>query len=162
MQDLSGVAEFARLAAFFHLLSVLATAKPRDLRPLSQRPFFISGTAEQQDAVSYIIAHYREPVRLPSLLRLTGMSRATFARQFKPHAAKPFPTFLNQVRLQAGCRALRDTADPVGAVAFNHGFNQLSFFNRLFRREFGRSPSAYRAAGLSTADVRSYSPQTMR
>jgi transcriptional regulator GlxA family with amidase domain len=32
----------------------------------------------------------------------------------------------------------------VGTIAFSHGFNQLSFFNRLFRREFHLNPSAYR------------------
>ena len=58
--------------------------------------------------------------------------------------------------------ALRDTSEAVGANALNHGFNHLSFFNRLLRREFARNPSAYSAAGLSTAGVRSYSNQTKR
>lgn len=150
MRELPLLAGFARLAGFLHLLSVLADARPGDLRPLSSRPFSISGTFEQQDAirraVSYIIAHYRKPVRLPELLRLTAMSRATFARQFRRHAGKSFSTFLYEFRLQAVCRALRGTTEAIGGIAFNHGFNQLSFFNRLFRREFGLSPSAYRAA----------------
>ena len=166
IQKLPLLAGFARLTAFLHLLSVLVAARPRDLRPLSPRPFSISGTAEQQDtvrrAVSYIIAHYREPVRLPELLRLTAMSRATFARQFRRHAGKSFSTFLNQVRLQAVCRALRDKTEAVGSIAFSHGFNHLSFFNRLFRREFGLSPSAYRAAKVSTAGFPAHSPQTKR
>src|SRR4051812_36412294 len=149
MHELSQREGMPRLTAFLDLLSSLATANPRDLRPLSARPFSLSGPAGQQDAMrralSYIIAHYREAVRLPDLLRLTGMSRATFARQFQRHAGKSFSTFLNQVRLQAVCRALRDSEEPVGAIALNHGFNQLSFFNRLFRREFGMSPTRYRA-----------------
>ena len=55
-----------------------------------------------------------------------------------------FSTFLHLVRLPAVCRALLDTAEPISVIAFSHGFTQLSFFNRLFHREFGSSPSAYR------------------
>jgi AraC-like DNA-binding protein len=145
LQHLSGL---PRLVLFLKLLAALAVAPDGEMRPLAARPFALDGTAEQQDAiqraVSYILAHYREPVRLEALHSLTGMSRATFARQFSRHAGKPFSTFLNQVRLQAVCRALRETAEPISAIAFSHGFNQLSFFNRLFRREFGCNPGAFR------------------
>ncbi len=148
MGELPSLAGLPRLAAFLRLLAILTAAPKRDVRPLAALPFSMDGTDEQQEAVrravSYILAHYREPIRLEALLRLSGMSRATFARQFQRHAGKPFSTFLNQVRLQAVCRALLDTAEPIGTIAFTHGFNQLSFFNRLFQREFGTSPSVYR------------------
>lgn len=137
-----------RFAAFVRLLGTLADAPERDRPPLAERAFSLAGTVEQQEAirraVSYILAHFREAVRLEDLQALTGMSRATFARQFQRHAGKPFSTFLNQVRLQAVCRALRDTQEPIGAIALGSGFNQLSFFNRLFRRECGIHPGGYR------------------
>lgn len=137
-----------RLTHLFSIISALVGAPEKDIRPLSARSFSLSGTDEHQEAVrravSYIIAHFREPIRLPELLELTGMSRATFSRQFQLHAGRSFSTFLNQVRLQAVCRALRDTSDPITSLALENGFNQLSFFNRLFRREFGINPSTYR------------------
>lgn len=151
MAELQHLTGMPRLVAFLKLMSLLASAPPRELRALAARPFALDGTAEQQDAiqrsVSYILAHYREPMRLEALHTLTGMSRATFARQFARHAGKPFSTFLNQVRLQSVCRALRESAEPISAIAFSHGFSQLSFFNRLFRREFGISPGEFRANG---------------
>jgi len=137
-----------RLASFFGLLSLICSAPSRDISPLASSPFSLDGTAEQQEAirraVSYILAHYRDPVRLEELLRLTGMSRATFARQFHRHAGKSFSVFLNQVRLQAVCRSLIESAEPISSIALDHGFNQLSFFNRLFRRELGTNPGDYR------------------
>ncbi|MBX7121438.1 MAG: AraC family transcriptional regulator [Opitutaceae bacterium] len=148
IEELPSLSGLARLALFFQILDGLAEAPPQDIRPLSLRPFSLDGTEEHQEAVrqavSYILAHYRETVSLQDLLRLTSMSRATFARQFRHHAGKSFSTFLNQVRLQAVCRALRDTTNQIGNIALDHGFNQLSFFNRLFRREFGVSPSEFR------------------
>jgi AraC-like DNA-binding protein len=143
--ELGGLEQFA---AFIRLLGTLSDAPERELHPLSERAFALAGTVEHQDAirraVSYILAHYRDAVRLEDLHALTGMSRATFARQFQRHAGKPFSTFLNQVRLQAVCRALRDTMEPISAIALGNGFNQLSFFNRLFRREFRIHPGGYR------------------
>jgi len=41
---------------------------------------------------------------------------------------------------------LRRTRDPVAAIAFDAGFNDLSTFNHRFRRLFGAAPTAYRAA----------------
>ncbi len=150
MENLVHADGLERLGMFLQIFGELANAPRRDVKLLSDQPFSLSGTAETQEiirrAVSYILAHYREQVRLHDLLKLTGMSRATFARQFLLHAGKPFSTFRNQVRLQAVCHALCDTSEPVGTIAFEHGFNQLSFFNRLFHREFGINPSAYRRA----------------
>lgn len=138
----------ARLGIFLEILGMLVDCSHKERRLLSDRPFSISSTAQTQEiiqrAVSYILAHHREPMALQHLLDLTGMSRATFARQFLLHAGKPFSTFRNQVRLQAVCHALRDTSEPVSAIALDHGFNQLSFFNRLFHREFGMNPTTYR------------------
>lgn len=148
LETLSQTNGLERLAAFLQLLSGLAEAPEEDLHYLSDNPFSLIGSVEQQEAIrrsmSYILARYRERIRLPELLELSGMSRATFARQFQRHAGKSFTTFLNQVRLQAVCRNLRETSDAVSSIAFDHGFNQLSFFNRLFQREFQMSPTAYR------------------
>ncbi len=145
MPSQSGV---ARLSDFLQILATVINAPKGDVQALSSRPFSMIDSPETQEiisrAVSYILAHYREEVHLNELLKLTGMSRATFARQFLLHSGKSFSTFRNQVRLQAVCHALRETSEPVGTIALNHGFNQLSFFNRLFRREFGMNPSEYR------------------
>lgn len=148
METIVNTNGLSRLGLFLEILGILETCSDKDLLLLSNQPFSISSTAETQEiiqrAVSYILAHHHEPMSLQDLLKLTGMSRATFARQFLLHAGKPFSTFRNQVRLQAVCHALQETNEPVSNIALNHGFNQLSFFNRLFHREFGMNPSTYR------------------
>lgn len=151
MRLIEGATGLARLAHFLEVLAGLVAGPPREVRPLAPRPFSLTGSAEHQEAmrraVSYILAHYRESLHLGELLNLVSMSRATFARQFHRHAGKSFSRFVNQVRLQAVCRALRDRSDSIGTIALDHGFNNLSFFNRLFRREFGVNPTAYRDGG---------------
>ncbi|MCF3650615.1 helix-turn-helix domain-containing protein [Synoicihabitans lomoniglobus] len=148
MEEIVRAEGLTRLGIFLKILGMLVECSNKDRQLLSDQPFSISSNAQTQEiiqrAVSYILAHHREPMALNDLLELTGMSRATFARQFLLHAGKPFSTFRNQVRLQAVCHALKETNEPVSNIALDHGFNQLSFFNRLFNREFGMNPSTYR------------------
>lgn len=137
-----------RLSHLLQIISYLVNAPNHEMRALSSRSFSLSGTDEHQQAirraVSYINTYFREPIRLEVLLEITAMSRATFARQFQMHAGRSFSVFLNQIRLQAVCRALRDTGKPITSIALENGFNQLSLFNRLFLREFKINPTAYR------------------
>jgi len=52
--------------------------------------------------------------------------------------------FLNRLRLQAACRDLTESDTSVLEIAMTSGFTQVSFFNRLFRRHLGCSPSQFR------------------
>ena len=148
MEGLIPLSGLTRLAAFLSILGEITEAPALDVCPISSKPFSLSGSAAHHEAmrkaVSYILANHHEPISLNDLLQLTNMSRATFARQFQIHAGKSFSSFLNEIRLRQVCKDLEDTAHSVSEIAFRHGFNQLSFFNRLFRRELKLTPSEYR------------------
>ncbi|OAI56629.1 hypothetical protein AYO49_03900 [Verrucomicrobiaceae bacterium SCGC AG-212-N21] len=137
-----------RLAMLFELLDKLATAPRRECQKLSQRPFDLSGAHAHQPAIErvirYILQHFREPIALAEVLRLAGMSKATFARQFRRHAGRPFSAFVNQVRLDHACRELVGSGMSVSEAAFASGFNSLSYFNRAFRSAHRCSPKEYR------------------
>ena len=150
MEKMAGLGGLERLAGFLKLLHGLATASKTDVNLLSERPFDMTGSDQHEEAIrraiSYIRANYREPISLTELQALTGMGRAGFTRQFNRYAGKSFSVFLNQVRLEAVCNELRTTAKAISNIAWDHGFTQLSFFNRLFLRELKTTPSAYREA----------------
>lgn len=138
----------ARLALLFELLDKLATAPKRECVKLSRRPFDLSGSTTHQPAIERVIRHilqrFREPIPLSEVLRLAGMSKATFARQFRSHAGRPFSAFVNQVRLDHACRELVGSSMSVSEAAFASGFNSLSYFNRAFRQAHRCSPKEYR------------------
>jgi AraC-like DNA-binding protein len=155
IEELSDMTGLQRLGGLFQLLHGVLHAEPRDVRLVTARPFDLTGINEQEEAIrralSYIHANYREQINLPDLLDLTGMSRTTFTRLFLRYAGACFSTRLNEVRLQAVCRELRNSTKAVSSIALDHGFTQLSFFNRLFRRELGICPSVYREQHLIAA-----------
>ena len=136
-----------RLSALMELFSMVAAAKESEVEVLSSRSFGPGASRYQPaiaKAVRYLVANFREEVRLEDLLKLTGMSRPTFARQFKAHSGRSFSEFMNGIRLQAACRELAETDRSVLEISLDCGFNQISFFNRVFRREKGCSPREYR------------------
>lgn len=137
-----------RLALLLGLLHRIAEAAEGECQPLSARAFALpAGEGHQRAiamAVRHLVANHRETVRLGELLSLTGLSRSGFARQFKQHSGRSFSEFLNGLRLEAACRDLLESTRAVVDIAFASGFTQVSFFNRLFRRTYGCSPSAFR------------------
>jgi AraC-like DNA-binding protein len=100
-----------------------------------------------QSAIRFLLAHYRNEIRLQQLLDVTGMSKPTFCRQFKKHSGKTLNEFLQQIRLDAVCHELATTDQPIIDLALGCGFSQVSFFNRVFRRAFRCSPSVFRRRG---------------
>ena len=137
-----------RLGRLLGLLALLVNAPESDQRYLSARSFALTGAAVHKDAmgevVRYLLANFRDELRLADLLRLTRMSKPTFARQFKKHSGKTYSDFVTHIRLQAACRELVETDRSVLEIALSCGFSHISFFNRAFRRILRRNPTEYR------------------
>ena len=58
--------------------------------------------------------------------------------------------FLLETRIRRAAERLLSGAEPVSTIAYDAGFGDLSTFNARFRRQFGRTPSAYRASTRGT------------
>ena len=148
VEKMAGSEGCTRLALLFELLDKLARAPKRECMELSQRPFDLSGVHAHQPAIErvirHILQHFHQPIPLRHVLHLAGMSKATFARQFRRHAGRPFSAFVNQVRLDHACRELVGSGVSVSEAAFASGFNSLSYFNRTFRNAHQCSPKEYR------------------
>lgn len=138
-----------QLALLLRILACIRRAPASDLGLLSSRALALAAESHYQQAIDkavrHLVAHFREEVRLDEVLKLTHLSRPTFARQFKKLSGHTLSELLNRLRLQAACRELAETDRSVLEIAMQSGFTQLSFFNRLFRRHMGCSPMKYRA-----------------
>jgi AraC-like DNA-binding protein len=99
-------------------------------------------------ALRRIEAQVHEPLSLAALAREAAMSPYHFLRTFRAVAGMTPYQFVLYSRLHRAAVRLRRTADNISEIAFDAGFNDLSTFNRRFRRVTGQTPGAYRAAAV--------------
>jgi AraC-like DNA-binding protein len=138
-------------------LTSIDKAVPPTRRPVSKMP--AAGTSINvlagnpcaggtlAPAVSYVATNYPDKLRLATAATLCDLSPFQFSRNFKREQGMTFRDFVVRVRIQRAAELLRRPAVSVTEAAFGVGFNDLSYFARMFRRQLGVSPSHYRTEG---------------
>jgi AraC-like DNA-binding protein len=92
----------------------------------------------------FIDRHYQKPLGLDDFARLTGMSRSYICRAFKKYCGKGLIDVLLERRIQAAMLELRTNQKSILDISLICGFNDLSHFNRSFKKLSQTSPSLYR------------------
>lgn len=105
--------------------------------------------------IDHILRHFRDGITLAEVVRLSGVSQATFCRHFPRLTGKTFVGYLTALRLQEAQRALLATDQDVTAIAFAAGFGNLAHFHATFRAAVGCTPLNYRRRGRGQGALRS-------
>ncbi|MFC5469877.1 helix-turn-helix domain-containing protein [Cohnella suwonensis] len=100
--------------------------------------------AKIRDVLNLMEQHYAEEWDLKSLSELAFLSPARFSAQFKQTMGVSPMDYLIQIRMSNAVRLLEDSDRKIVDVAYECGFHNLSNFNRLFKSNFGFSPSRVR------------------
>jgi AraC-like DNA-binding protein len=93
---------------------------------------------------NYIAKNYTEEIRLNTLADIAGMSPSAFSRFFKSHTGRNLSDYIIEQRLGYASRMLVDTSNSIAEICYACGFNNLSNFNRIFKKKKGCSPSEFR------------------
>ena len=93
---------------------------------------------------NFISKNYMDEIRLADMADLAGMSPSAFSRFFKLHTGRNLSDYIIDIRLGYATRMLVDTSRSISEISFECGFNNLSNFNRIFKRKKGCSPSEFR------------------
>jgi AraC-like DNA-binding protein len=103
----------------------------------------IKGT-RLREVFEFLGGHFAERISLPQVASLAGLSRPQFHAVFKRAAGMTLIDYITQLRLTHASRLLRETDQSVAEIASAVGFADQSYFDRRFRRFFGRTPLQFR------------------
>ena len=97
-------------------------------------------------------ARYEETIGVDEMARCAGLSRAHFSAEFKRAFGESPHTYLLTRRLERASALLRTTDYSVADICMSVGLSSVGSFTTSFRRMFGLTPTAYRAAFPPAAD----------
>ena len=95
-------------------------------------------------ALTYISTHYNEPITIEEIANFCLYSKSHFMKFFKNNIGMSFVAYLNDYRLEMAANELLDNSENILEVAINAGFDNLSYFNRSFKKKYGVTPGNYR------------------
>jgi len=100
--------------------------------------------AAMSRAVEHIHKHFEEPLRLPQLAEMAGLSVYQFDQRIRGLFHVTAGQYLVKVRIDAACERLSLTNEVIAQIALSCGYSDQSAFSRQFKQTVGISPLAYR------------------
>lgn len=89
---------------------------------------------------AYLLDHYSEPIDFERLSQLFGYSYSSFRKKFKEKSGKSPHEYLTDLRIEEAVKLLRSRRYTVSEVAWMVGYEDSSYFSRLFRKRKGCPP----------------------
>lgn len=140
--QLEGLARWTKL---IEVLDILADSTEYTL--ISSQP--ILGRHEKDSdrltkVVEWVMQSFHETIRLEEVAEAVNMSAPSFSRYFKHRTRKTFSAFVTEIRLGHAARLLQEDQQSIAEICYRCGFNNLSNFNRLFRKFYKMNPMEYK------------------
>jgi AraC-like DNA-binding protein len=139
----NGFDSVLELMSILHDLSI-----SRNMRTLSDASFtnehFSYNSRRIEKAFEYMNNNYDKSITLGEVAKLVSMTEVSFSRFIKKRTGNTFIDSLNEIRLGHASRMLIDTTHSIAEVSYNCGFNNISNFNRIFKKKKACTPKEFR------------------
>ncbi len=97
-----------------------------------------------KDILKYIETNYSQKISIADAAKICGFSKSHFMKYFKSNMSVSFMNYLNDYRLIMASRLLLSSSDTIVNIAAETGFENLSYFNRIFKRKYHCTPTRFR------------------
>jgi AraC-like DNA-binding protein len=140
----------ARMAGLIQLLQILSESSPKSIREI--RPSFSLPQMHQQDiqrltrVFEHVQTNFSKMIYLEDMAKIAGMASTSFSRFFHQKTGKTFQEYLIDFRVNMARAELAQTGKTVTEICYECGFNNLSNFNRQFKKLNGKTPVQFRNA----------------
>ena len=130
-----GYKEYIRCRFLEALILLLRRLAKEEKRQLS---------AAVEAVVACVREHYAAPLCLSTLAAEQNYSLSHLSKKFAAEVGERFSDYLQRVRIEQSCRLLETTDMSIAAVAEAVGYENVRFYNRVFRRLLHTTPREYR------------------
>ena len=134
-----------RILHFIKLMDFMARSE--HYRILASKGYVLEDqkeVAQRLDKIlHFITTNYQRKITEEEVANRAGMSTVAFCRYFKEKTGKGFSHFVTEMRIGYACKLLIENDLSISQICFECGFNNLSNFNRRFKKQTGQTPGGY-------------------
>lgn len=124
---------------FCLLFTLISNGQKKEKKNASQK------SLEKTKAIlSYVAENFQREITIEEIANHCYYSKSYFMKFFKETMGSSFIQYLNEYRLDRAAKLLTTTTENVYEVAMEVGFENLSYFNRCFKKKYGMTPGQYR------------------
>jgi AraC-like DNA-binding protein len=136
---------FQRLLILLDVLQKMAEIQEFELMNASSTLADVTHLDEQRMLAIYkfVEENYKKTIAMKDIAEVANLTIPSFCRYFKKKTRQTFIDFLNEYRVNQACKSLQ-TSKGVTEICFDSGFNNVSHFNKTFKKVTGKSPKEYR------------------
>ncbi len=146
MLQLPFLKSFERMLHFLMLMDIIGRSET-NIQLGSKEYFkrrFTTGNKRIATIHDYLMNHYRDEVDLKRLADLVSMAEGSLCRFFKMNVGLTIFEYLNKIKTDFACKLLMYQDLSMTEVCFDSGFNNVSHFNKQFKKITGVPPTEYR------------------
>jgi len=151
---LSKLSLFDRFVELAYILQLMANSDEYELlNPEIMLPAAMKkNNMRLQNIFTYVEQHFHEEIDIQKVASLANLSVPSFCTYFKKIMKVTFTDFLNQYRIQRSCILLQQDK-TIADACFECGFNNVTYFNKVFKKFLNTTPSAFKKEkALALAD----------
>ena len=102
-----------------------------------------------QEILAYVEKHYNDDIDIKKAASIANLSIPSFCNYFKKLMNFTYTDFINQYRIQRACIMLQQEK-TINEISFQCGFNNVTYFNKVFKTIMKKTPSEYKKASKLT------------
>ena len=146
LQHLDRFHQFMELMSIFQFLAESDEYVNLDVHPISSQT--ILKKQERMHRIhQFLEANFQKTIDTQQIADVVNLSLPAFCRYFKKATKLTYTDFVNQYRIQYAKKLLIQDKN-VTEACFESGFESLSYFNRIFKKWTGETPSGFRKQRL--------------
>ncbi len=135
-----------QLLYLLELLQVLAEAK--NVNRICSEEYALDFNVAQFGRIKIVYDHimdnFQKEVRIKEIAEKLNISEAAFYKFIKKHTKKTYTQIINEFRINYATKLLMNTDKTIAQICFECGYNNLSYFNRKFKKIMYKTPHAFR------------------